>query len=98
MALTPSEFEVLLALAAGDRHGYALMTELGIGPGTLYTLLDRMLRKGFVEESSRKPGPEEDQRRRYYRLARAGQRELSAEVERMEEKLRLAKRRLERHV
>jgi DNA-binding PadR family transcriptional regulator len=98
MAFTPTEFEVLLALAAGDRHGYGLMSEIRIGPGTLYTLLDRMLERGLVRESPQRPSPGEDQRRRYYRLTKAGRRDLAAEVDRLEEKLRAAKRRLAEHV
>ncbi|MBM3783073.1 MAG: PadR family transcriptional regulator [Acidobacteria bacterium] len=97
MPFTPSEFEVLLALAAGDRHGYALMTEVKIGPGTLYTMLERLLDRQLVEESPRRPGPEEDQRRRYYRLTRHGRGELTAEVDRLDKRLRDARRRLAQH-
>ena len=55
---TPAVFQILLALAEGERHGYAIMqavaaeTEhlLSMGPGTLYGALKRMLDAGLVEE------------------------------------------------
>ncbi|MEO8098816.1 MAG: PadR family transcriptional regulator [Acidobacteriota bacterium] len=60
LPLTPPVFHILLALADGDRHGYAIMQDverqtegaLQLGPGTLYGCLKRMLAAGLVEESS----------------------------------------------
>lgn len=103
--LTPAEFQVLLALAAGDRHGYALMQDvksqtdgqLKLGPGTLYTLLDRLLAAGLVQESPRRPEQNEDQRRRYYRLNHLGRTVLEAETKRLETLIRAARRRLSQH-
>lgn len=103
--LTPAEFQVLLALAEGERHGYALMQEvrantagqIRLGPGTLYTLLDRLLPTGIIEESPRRPAPGEDQRRRYYRLTAAGRAALEAETRRLESLVRIARRRLAAH-
>jgi DNA-binding PadR family transcriptional regulator len=51
-----------------------------MGPGTLYGSLDRMMRDGLVEES----GVLDDERRRYYRLTRLGERVLSTELERLD--------------
>jgi len=92
--VTPSEFEVLVSLAGGEKHGYAIMTEAGVGAGTLYTMLDRLMTEGVVEQSARKPEPDEDQRRRYYKLTRSGRRALTDEVARLEGRLRAARRRV----
>ena len=97
LPLTPAEFQVLLALAEGERHGYALMQEVKVGPGTLYTLLDRLLTNGVIEESPRRPEQNEDQRRRYYRLGRFGGKVLEAEAKRLEALIRAARRRLSQH-
>jgi DNA-binding PadR family transcriptional regulator len=105
LPLTPTEFQVLLSLAEGERHGYALMQDvrtqsdgqIRLGPGTLYTLLDRLLTNGIIEESPRRPEQNEDQRRRYYRLSRLGKKVLEAEAQRLEALIRSARRRLSQH-
>jgi DNA-binding PadR family transcriptional regulator len=93
LPLRPVEFQVLLCLAQGERHGYGIMQEalaLSEGatllePGTLYRALRRMLRAGLVAESSRRPDPDRfDERRRYYRLTERGRRVASAEAARMQ--------------
>jgi DNA-binding PadR family transcriptional regulator len=86
--LTPAVFAVLLALADGDKHGYAIMKEVrtpqgggvAMGPGTLYGTLDRLIRDGLVEES----GASDDERRRYYRLKAQGRSSLAAELGRLD--------------
>jgi DNA-binding PadR family transcriptional regulator len=98
LPLSPATLHILLALAGEDRHGYAIMQEIGqhsqgqykIGPGTLYDNLQKMMTQGLVEES-RRAGRDEDSRRRYYRLSRLGRRVLTAEVDRLEDVLRQAK-------
>jgi DNA-binding PadR family transcriptional regulator len=85
--LSPAVFAILLALAEGDKHGYAIMKTartpeggaIAMGPGTLYGTLDRLMRDGLVEES----GLSDDERRRYYRLRAPGRTALAAEVERL---------------
>jgi DNA-binding PadR family transcriptional regulator len=85
--LTPAVFAVLLALAEGDKHGYAIMKEartphgggIEMGPGTLYGTLDRLMRDGLVEET----GVSDDERRRYYRLKARGRKVIAAELERL---------------
>ena len=78
LPLTPAVFNILLSLADGEKHGYAIMREVEeategqvhMGPGTLYGSLDRMLKAGYIAESDRRPAPsEDDERRRYYRLS-----------------------------
>ncbi len=101
LPLSPAMLHILLALADEDRHGYAIMQEVmqhsqgqyKIGPGTLYDNLQKMLDQGLVEEA-RRATPEEDSRRRYYRLSRFGRSVLSAEVKRLDEVVRKAKARL----
>lgn len=74
--LTPAGYQVLLALASGTTHGYAIMRfvdeatggEVRLGPGTLYRTIARLAADGLVEET----GEETDARRRDYRLTRLG--------------------------
>jgi len=91
LPLTPAAFHVLLALADGERHGYAIMQEVAkhtagrmkMGPGTLYGTIKRLLEAGLIEESDERPDPElDDERRRYYRLSGVGQRAVRAEAPR----------------
>ena len=96
--LTPAVFHVLLALAGGRRHGYAILKDverqtdggMRMGPGTLYGTLQRMMDQGLVEEAP-PPAQPVDVRRRYYHLSRAGRAALKAEVERMEQLVRAAR-------
>ena len=92
LPLTPAGFHILLALADGEKHGYAVMQEVAkrsqgkvrLGPGTLYGSIKRMLSEGLIEESDERPDPEmDDERRRYYRLTEFGQRVAEAEAERL---------------
>lgn len=98
LPLSPAVLHVLLALVGEDRHGYAIMQairthsggEYKIGPGTLYDNLQKLMEKGFVEES-RQPATDEDARRRYYRLTSMGKRVLAAELNRLEQIVRAGK-------
>jgi DNA-binding PadR family transcriptional regulator len=97
-ALTPAMFQILLALADGERHGYGIMQEIGargslrIGPGTLYGSIKRMLADGLIEESGERPDPAlDDERRRYYRLTDAGRRAAAAEALRLADLVDIAR-------
>lgn len=83
--LSPAEYQVLLALADGDKHGYAIMQEVDrMGPGTLYGAIKRLLKAGFIAEADARPAPEaDDQRRKYYRMTDLGRRVAVAETERL---------------
>ena len=90
--LTSSVFLVLLSLADADRHGLGISDEVAertggkvtLGPGTLYNTIRRMLEEGLIEESDRRPAPEDDDpRRRYYRITPEGLRACRAEAERL---------------
>ncbi len=91
--LPASEFHILLALADGERHGYAIMQEVDrrsdgavrLGPGTLYGSIKRMLAAGLIEESDERPVTgRDDERRRYYKITTVGKRVAIAEARRME--------------
>jgi DNA-binding PadR family transcriptional regulator len=90
--LTPQVFHILLSLADGERHGYAIMQEaqersgglVRLGPGTLYGAIKRLLEQGLLEESEERPAPDaDDSRRRYYRLTPFGRSVLAAEADRL---------------
>ncbi len=92
LPLTPVVFQMLLALADGEKHGYGIMKtvehETGgamqIRVGTLYGSIKRMIAAGLIEESEERPDPDlDDERRRYYKLTALGQRALNAEAERL---------------
>jgi DNA-binding PadR family transcriptional regulator len=95
LPLTPAAFNILLALADEDKHGYAVLLAVNasggspvLRAGTLYRALSRMLDQALVEESPRRPGPSrDDERRRYYRLTGLGRRVLKAEVARLQQQL-----------
>jgi DNA-binding PadR family transcriptional regulator len=80
---------VLLSLAGGARHGYAILKDvqqqsasrLRFGPGTIYGTLQRLMETGWVEEAASPAAA--DVRRRYYRLTRDGREALRAEVDRL---------------
>lgn len=80
MSLTPLTYQILVALADADRHGYGIIKEIEerAGPasapstGALYLALQRMEAEGLVEEAPERPRKGEDSRRRYYRLTRPG--------------------------
>ncbi len=92
LPLTPAVLHILVALAGGELHGYAIMQEvarltdgrLRLGPGTLYRSIRTMLDEGLIAESDERPDPAlDDDRRRYYRLTDFGLRVGQAELERL---------------
>ena len=99
---TPATFHILLALAGGERHGYAIMQEVAtltdgkirLGPGTLYRSIKALLADGLIEETHERPDPAlDDERRRYYRLTEQGSRVAAAEAERLATLVRVARSR-----
>lgn len=99
--MTPAAFQILLALADAERHGYAIMREVAdrsagtvkLGPGTLYGTLKRLLDEGLVAESDERADPAlDDERRRYYRITEPGLAQLTAEARRLQELVRSAQR------
>jgi len=98
LPLTPAVFFILFALADGEKHGYAIMQDVSklsggkfrMGPGTLYTTIQRLLDLKLIVET--KDSIEDEGRRRYYKLTRAGKSLFEAELSRMDAVLRLAQR------
>jgi DNA-binding PadR family transcriptional regulator len=90
--LTPAMFNVLLALAGEDLHGYAILKdvveqtngEVQLSTGTLYGIIKRLLAEGLIVEARRRPTEHDDPRRRYYHLTDAGRGIAIDEARRME--------------
>jgi DNA-binding PadR family transcriptional regulator len=94
--LSPQVFHILVALADRDQHGYGIMQdvaertngELRLSAGTLYGSIKRLLEQGLVvelPERDRPRSPNDDERRRYYRLTPLGRKVAKAEAARMAE-------------
>jgi len=91
LPLTPALFHVLVALADGDKHGYAILKDVSqrtagkvlLSTGTLYGIIKRLLDEGWIEEVRRRPA-DDDARRRYYRLTGFGRQVALAEARRLE--------------
>ncbi len=101
LPLTNTAFEILLALAKEDLHGYAIIQSvvkrtsggLKLHPGTLYRALARLLDIGLVDELDERPDPDlDDERRRYYHLSELGRRVVLAEAERLAGQVRAARK------
>ena len=101
LPLTPAVFFILFALADGEKHGYAIMQSVSrasdnqfrMGPGTLYTTIQRLLDLDLIEETENSGGQSDhESRRRYYKLTRTGKAVLAADISRMESVVRLARR------
>ena len=93
LPLRPVEFEILLVLMGGDRHGYAIIktvqqhwgSTFNPGTGTFYSALKRMKQEGLLKEvAASSKIPEMDNRRRYYSITDFGTRVLRAEADRLE--------------
>jgi DNA-binding PadR family transcriptional regulator len=101
--LTAAEFQVLVALADGEKHGYAIGKEVALRTdgqvqlraATLYTVIKRLLENGFISENAARPDPEvDDERRRYYRLTPRGRKAAEVEALRLETTVRQARAKL----
>jgi len=100
LPLTPAVFNILMALADGEKHGYGIMLEVEtntsgmvpMGPGTLYGSIKRMLKASLIEEADDRPDSDlDDERRRYYRLTGAGEQVLRLEAKRLASQVSMAK-------
>ena len=92
LPLMPAEFQILLALADSERHGYGIMTEIKersggkvvLGPGTLYGTIKRLLQRELLAECTERRDPSLGQeRRKYYRLTELGRDLAQAEARRL---------------
>ena len=90
--LSPQVFHVMVSLADGGRHGYAIIKDVAertggaqrLGAGTLYAILKRLLEDGLIVEVQRAASETDDQRRRCYRLTPLGRQAAREEVDRLE--------------
>ena len=98
------EYHVLLALAGGPLHGYAvkqrveLESDGSLAPqaGSLYRVIARLMTSGLVAETDppAAPEPHPGLARRYYALTAPGRRALAAEARRLKDAAALAEKRL----
>ena len=93
LPLTPTVLHILLSLADGDKHGYAIIKEVRrrtddeveLGASSLYAVMKRLLAERLVSETDDRPDPAlDDERRRYYRLTPLGREVMLAELRRLE--------------
>ena len=98
LPLRPVEFDILLSLAGGERHGYGIIQdarergEAVPDIGTLYRALARMVDQGLIEAGDRLPAQDaSEERRNYYRITAVGLKVAKAEARRMESLTRAAR-------
>jgi len=88
--MTPLTYQILLALADENRHGYGIIKEIeeraGVvsapSTGALYLALQRMSSEGLIQEAPDRPEGG-DARRRYYRLTHLGRQRAEEESVRL---------------
>ncbi len=106
LPLREPTFFILLSLAQGQKHGYAILKDVTalsqggvvLSTGTLYEALARLLEQGLIDRieeaeaaaAANRPG----RPRKAYRLTARGQRVLNAEIARMQNLLAAAHQRL----
>jgi DNA-binding PadR family transcriptional regulator len=96
LPLTPVAFEILLALADGERHGYDVMIEIerrsagriSPNPGTLYRALDRLVQEGLLTSATRSADGES---RRVFSLSPIGRAVAAAEAARLSDQVLAAR-------
>jgi DNA-binding PadR family transcriptional regulator len=102
LPLPPATFHILVSLAEGDRHGYAIIQdveertggEVSLSPATLYRTIHRMLEQGLLVEARERPAAElDDERRRYYRITPLGIAAARAEARRFSQLVAMARAR-----
>ena len=97
--LTEPVLLILMSLAGGPRHGYALLKDIEslsdgrvrLSTGTLYGALRRLLEDGWIERFEQGDTSRDKQA---YRLTATGRRQLRIELDRMKQLTRVAAARL----
>jgi len=98
LPLTPAMFHVMVALADGQTHGYAIMKDVEqltggavrLSTGTLYGIIKRLLNDGLIRETA--AAAHDDERRRSYELTAFGRDVARAEAARLQQTLAMARR------
>jgi DNA-binding PadR family transcriptional regulator len=98
--LTHASFYVLLALAHGQAHGYAIgaiahnhsLSSLPMPDGKVYPLLKKLLGIGLIEEAGLQPTDKSTGDKMYYRLTKAGEFRLKEEFQRLQHAIEIADR------
>jgi DNA-binding PadR family transcriptional regulator len=101
LPFTAIEFEILLSLAGGDLHGYAILQDvetrtegrLSLRPGTLYRAISRLLDHGLIAEPDEPARAKPDPRRRTYHLTPEGRRLAARDAERLARQVTTARAR-----
>lgn len=99
LPLTHLSLEILMALLAGDSHGYGVIKAVresetsggSLRTGTFYSALRRLQEEKLVAEVEPPEGSYADERRRYYRVSELGRRVVEAEIQRLEALVRRAR-------
>ena len=102
LPLTESTFFILLSLAPGPRHGYAILKDvkalsdgrMRLSTGTLYGALRRLLDQGWITRIDDPLPNNTDRQRKVYTLTDLGRRILEAENDRLQQLARKAATRL----
>ena len=98
--LSRDTFHILVSLADRERHGYSIMRDIEertggdvrLSPSTLYSAIKRLLEEGLIQELEERPDPQhDDERRRYYRITKAGRRAAMEEAHQLEKLLAAAR-------
>ena len=92
LPLTEPVFFILLSLAPGPCHGYAIMKETAVlsdgrvrlSTSTLYGAIKRLLDQGWIERAPAESGLENGRESKAYRLTELGRRILNAETARLQ--------------
>ncbi len=103
LPLTAAAFHILLSLADGVMHGYAVKRVVEartdgvvrLGAGTLYHAIRSLRNRGFLAETD-PPDPDAvgSSRWRFYRITEEGRGVLEAELRRLESDVKHAKAKL----
>lgn len=91
-------FHIMLVVAGGPCHGAEIQRrvsdrtrgEVRIYPVTLYSSLDELAARGFIEEIPEPDVAQHNERRRYYGITPEGREALGAEAEALEVAARMA--------
>ncbi|MGV3707341.1 MAG: PadR family transcriptional regulator [Gemmatimonas sp.] len=100
LPLTPAVLHILLVLADGERHGYAIAQEVEamsegqvrMGPGTLYGSILRMTDAALIEETTTRRQADGEERRRFYQITPFGKQVLTLELQRLSAVMNVARR------